>query len=134
MNSIIQCLSNTRPLLEFCISKQYNEEINKESKMKGSLISGMFFLNWLVRSHINVLLLGNHFISTWLPQLIVKYTLMEICTAYSDVISPMWSRTGEVVSPSEFKYRMEKYAPRFAGYGCVFALSFPFAPSACDHC
>jgi hypothetical protein len=39
MNSIIQCLSNTRLLLDYCLAEDYKEEINKSiSKMKGSLM------------------------------------------------------------------------------------------------
>jgi len=39
MNSVLQCLSNSRPLLEFCISSSEHErEINHDtSRMKGDL-------------------------------------------------------------------------------------------------
>ncbi|XP_046744207.1 ubiquitin carboxyl-terminal hydrolase 4-like isoform X3 [Diprion similis] len=39
MNSVIQCLSNTRPLLEYLINEQYLADINTStSSMKGALI------------------------------------------------------------------------------------------------
>lgn len=39
MNSVIQCLSNTRPLLEYLLSEQYLNDINTTtSSMKGALI------------------------------------------------------------------------------------------------
>jgi len=44
MNSVLQCLSNSRPLLEFCISSsEYEREINRDtSRMKGDL----FLCKW----------------------------------------------------------------------------------------
>ncbi|THD21693.1 Ubiquitin specific protease 41 [Fasciola hepatica] len=39
MNSIIQCLSNTAPLLEYCLDERYREEINKSSSMRGTLFA-----------------------------------------------------------------------------------------------
>ncbi|XP_025100726.1 ubiquitin carboxyl-terminal hydrolase 2-like [Pomacea canaliculata] len=39
MNSVLQCLSNTRPLLEWCLNDEYQVEINTTtSSMKGSLV------------------------------------------------------------------------------------------------
>lgn len=39
MNSVIQCLSNTRPLLEYLLKQTYLAEINTtNSSMKGALI------------------------------------------------------------------------------------------------
>lgn len=39
MNSVIQCLSNTRPLLEYLLNEQYLADINTStSSMKGALI------------------------------------------------------------------------------------------------
>lgn len=40
MNSILQCLSHTKPLLEYCLTGEYRAEINKSNScMKGALIS-----------------------------------------------------------------------------------------------
>ncbi|TGZ68832.1 hypothetical protein CRM22_004061 [Opisthorchis felineus] len=39
MNSIIQCLSNTHPLLEYCISERYANDLNKSSTMRGNLFT-----------------------------------------------------------------------------------------------
>ena len=39
MNSVIQCLSNTRPLLEYLLNEQHLQDINTTtSSMKGALI------------------------------------------------------------------------------------------------
>ncbi|CAH8446503.1 unnamed protein product [Dicrocoelium dendriticum] len=39
MNSIIQCLSNTQPLLDYCLSNRYNMDLNKASTMHGTLFA-----------------------------------------------------------------------------------------------
>ncbi|CAL8104877.1 unnamed protein product [Calicophoron daubneyi] len=39
MNSILQCLSNTTPLLEYCLSGRYTSELNKSSSMHGNLFA-----------------------------------------------------------------------------------------------
>ena len=39
MNSVLQCLSNTRPLLEYVLNEKYTADINTiSSSMKGALI------------------------------------------------------------------------------------------------
>ena len=41
MNSVLQCLSNTRPVLEYVISDNYAGHINtSSSSMSGALIKG----------------------------------------------------------------------------------------------
>ena len=43
MNSVIQCLSNTKPLLEYCLKDDYVLDKNKTtSKLKGALIVGKY--------------------------------------------------------------------------------------------
>lgn len=45
MNSVLQCLSNTRPLLEYVSEDKYASEINTTlSCMKGALIKGLIQL------------------------------------------------------------------------------------------
>lgn len=40
MNSVLQCLSNTRPLLDFLLKDEYKRDINTTtSSMKGALIN-----------------------------------------------------------------------------------------------
>ncbi len=44
MNSILQCLSNTRLLLDYCLNEDYKEDINKTtSNMKGALVNGKWW-------------------------------------------------------------------------------------------
>ena len=38
MNSMIQCVSNTRPLLEYLCQHEWERETNPSSRMRGSLI------------------------------------------------------------------------------------------------
>ena len=43
MNSILQCLSNTKPLLDYCLKEDYILDKNKTtSNLKGALIIGKF--------------------------------------------------------------------------------------------
>ncbi|KAF5398476.1 Ubiquitin carboxyl-terminal hydrolase 2 [Paragonimus heterotremus] len=39
MNSIIQCLSNTHSLLDYCLSGRYMSDLNKSSTMRGNLFA-----------------------------------------------------------------------------------------------
>ena len=47
MNSILQCLSHTRPLREQLLRGSHTKKINSSSGMKGKLIQGMLMSNWL---------------------------------------------------------------------------------------
>lgn len=40
MNSILQCLSNTKSLRNYCLDKKYLDEKNPKSPLKGKLIAG----------------------------------------------------------------------------------------------
>lgn len=42
MNSVLQCLSNTKPLLEFCLKGNLDEYLNRSSTsvLKGALMRG----------------------------------------------------------------------------------------------
>lgn len=43
MNSVLQCLSNTKPLLEYCLKEDYLLDKNTTtSSLKGQLITGMY--------------------------------------------------------------------------------------------
>lgn len=45
MNCVIQCLSNTPPLLEYLMDNRYMNDLNTiNSSMKGNLIRGNVFL------------------------------------------------------------------------------------------
>lgn len=57
MNSVIQCLSNTKPLLEYVRKDGYIEDINTTvSSMKGALIKGTCFFYALVSFNTNKLI------------------------------------------------------------------------------
>ena len=45
MNCVLQCLSNTRPLLELSLNSDLLKEINTDtSRLKGSLATGMLMM------------------------------------------------------------------------------------------
>ncbi|XP_005988165.1 ubiquitin carboxyl-terminal hydrolase 2a isoform X2 [Latimeria chalumnae] len=83
MNSILQCLSNSRDLRDYCLQNSYKRDLNS--------------------SRTNT-------------------ALME---EFAKLIQTIWtSSSNEVVSPSEFKTQIQKYAPRFVGYNQQDAQEF----------
>ncbi|XP_062499390.1 ubiquitin carboxyl-terminal hydrolase 2-like [Corticium candelabrum] len=76
MNSVLQCLSHTKPLSCF-FNKDITMKISEKSSMKGRLVK-----------------------------------------AFADLMSEMWTSPSQdsVVSPSLFKLRIQRFAPRFVGY------------------
>ncbi|KAB0352034.1 hypothetical protein FD754_016891 [Muntiacus muntjak] len=84
MNSILQCLSNTRELRDYCLQRLYLRELSHSS-----------------RAHT---------------------ALME---EFAKLIQTIWtSSPNDVVSPSEFKTQIQRYAPRFVGYNQQDAQEF----------
>ena len=51
MNSVLQCLSNTKPLLEFCFKDNLDEYLNRSSTsvLKGALMRGKESIDTNVR-------------------------------------------------------------------------------------
>lgn len=41
MNSILQCLSNTKELRDYCLQNQYLRDLNNNSRMRTALMSGI---------------------------------------------------------------------------------------------
>ncbi|XP_029770724.1 ubiquitin carboxyl-terminal hydrolase 2 isoform X3 [Suricata suricatta] len=84
MNSILQCLSNTRELRDYCLQRLYVRDLSHSS-------SG-------------------------------HTALME---EFAKLIQTIWtSPPNDVVSPSEFKTQIQRYAPRFVGYNQQDAQEF----------
>eukprot|EP01114_Cavostelium_apophysatum_P023239 TRINITY_DN8699_c0_g1_i3.p1 TRINITY_DN8699_c0_g1~~TRINITY_DN8699_c0_g1_i3.p1 ORF type:complete len:802 (-),score=231.36 TRINITY_DN8699_c0_g1_i3:76-2481(-) len=77
MNSSLQCLSNTPPLVEYFISDRYKTEINADNPlgMKG-----------------------------------------EIAEEYGNLVKELWAGTHSAVAPRDLKWKIERFAPQFAGY------------------
>jgi len=50
MNSVLQCLSHTRPLFNYCVDGEYKLDINPASSMGGALISGIYMTLTLYHS------------------------------------------------------------------------------------
>lgn len=84
MNSILQCLSNTRELRDYCLQRLYMRDLSHTSS--------------------------------------VHIALME---EFAKLIQTIWtSSPNDVVSPSEFKTQIQRYAPRFVGYNQQDAQEF----------
>lgn len=84
MNAILQCLSNTRELRDYCLQRLYLRDLGHSS-------SG-------------------------------HTALME---EFAKLIQAIWtSAPSDVVSPSEFKTQIQRYAPRFMGYNQQDAQEF----------
>ncbi|XP_012628978.1 ubiquitin carboxyl-terminal hydrolase 2 isoform X1 [Microcebus murinus] len=84
MNSILQCLSNTRELRDYCLQRLYMRDLSHSSN--------------------------------------AHTALME---EFAKLIQTIWtSSPNDVVSPSEFKTQIQRYAPRFVGYNQQDAQEF----------
>uniref|UniRef100_A0A452HB34 Ubiquitin carboxyl-terminal hydrolase n=1 Tax=Gopherus agassizii TaxID=38772 RepID=A0A452HB34_9SAUR len=84
MNSILQCLSNTKELRDYCLQNQYMQDLNSNSRMHTALMA-----------------------------------------EFAKLIQLLWtSSPNEVVSPSEFKTQIQRYAPGFVGYNQQDAQEF----------
>ncbi|XP_076831992.1 ubiquitin carboxyl-terminal hydrolase 2a isoform X2 [Brachyhypopomus gauderio] len=84
MNSILQCLSNTQSLRDYCLHNSHRRDLNNNNR--------------------------------------TNTALME---EFAKLIQTMWSSSGsEVVSPSEFKTQIQRFAPRFVGYNQQDAQEF----------
>ncbi|XP_057347133.1 ubiquitin carboxyl-terminal hydrolase 2 isoform X2 [Manis pentadactyla] len=84
MNAILQCLSNTRELRDYCLQRLYTRDLSRSSK--------------------------------------AHTALME---EFAKLLQTIWtSSPNDVVSPSEFKTQIQRYAPRFVGYNQQDAQEF----------
>ncbi|XP_004585221.2 ubiquitin carboxyl-terminal hydrolase 2 isoform X2 [Ochotona princeps] len=84
MNSILQCLSNTRELRDYCLQRLYLRDLSHSSNAHGALME-----------------------------------------EFAKLIQAIWtSSPNDVVSPSEFKTQIQRYAPRFVGYNQQDAQEF----------
>uniref|UniRef100_A0A094ZVQ9 Ubiquitin carboxyl-terminal hydrolase n=1 Tax=Schistosoma haematobium TaxID=6185 RepID=A0A094ZVQ9_SCHHA len=92
MNSILQCLSNTAPLTEYCLEDRFLKDINKSSSMNGMLfhLTDILFLRF--PHHYQI--------------------------AYADLMKEIWDPdlANSSTSPSRFKSQIQRFAPRFMGY------------------
>uniref|UniRef100_A0A8C3X3H2 Ubiquitin carboxyl-terminal hydrolase n=1 Tax=Catagonus wagneri TaxID=51154 RepID=A0A8C3X3H2_9CETA len=84
MNSVLQCLSNTRELRDYCLQRLYLRDLSHSGS--------------------------------------AHTALME---EFAKLIQTIWtSSPNDVVSPSEFKTQIQRYAPRFVGYNQQDAQEF----------
>ena len=40
----------------------------------------------------------------------------ELVEEFADLLKELWSGSNSVIAPRDFKYKLEKFAPQFAGY------------------
>lgn len=118
MNSVLQCLSNTKPLLEYLLHEEYMTDINFTiSAMKGSLIKGIqgFFFYFKVPKYKQTMRLSNNLVYFFLYYL-----------AFSNVIQELWAPNAEdkIINTTNFKSQIQKFAPRFMGYAQQDAQEF----------
>lgn len=98
MNSVIQCLSHTRLLREYCLqtSNAY-ADINNSSRLKGALMKGA--------SSRKICLVSSRVLQ------VHKFL------AYCELLLDLWSPSKcSYVNPEKFKMQIQKFAPRFTGY------------------
>ena len=100
MNSVLQCLSNTKPLLLFCFKDNLDDYLNRSSTsvMKGVLMRGRA--------------------KQFSPS---ERSLVFVDLEYANLSRKMWTSSDghSVVSPSAFKSTIGRFAPRFLGYAYV---------------
>ena len=92
MNSVIQCLSNTKPLLEYLNNNGYSADISTSSNMRGALMRGTHFEQ---RDSYQCLD----------RELYAVFTF----TAFASVIQELWNDTKSVVDTSAFKDQIQRF-------------------------
>lgn len=105
MNSILQCLSNTHSLRDYCLHNSHRRDLNNNNRTNTALMEGK------CADRISVCFSseGTHPDHGNPPSLPI--------TEFAKLIQTMWtSTTSDAVSPSEFKTQIQRYAPRFVGY------------------
>ena len=101
MNSVLQCLSNTKPLLLFCLQDDLEKYLNKSSTscMKGVLMQGQ----------------------NTTREIGLDLSASVIIAEYAALLRKMWlsQESRAIVSPLSFKNTIGNFAPRFTGYSYV---------------
>jgi ubiquitin carboxyl-terminal hydrolase 4/11/15 len=98
MNSAIQCLSHTPPLIDYFLSGRYKSEINYTNPL-GMKVRSAFLLNCIqVVVHLMLSLQG------------------MIAVEYGSLLQKLWSGEDRVIVPRDMKYVIAKFAPQFSGY------------------
>lgn len=132
MNSILQCLSNTRELRDYCLQRLYLRDLSHSSRAHTALMEGEglaldtfprycrsrglhaslpFLFLWL----LSVGTLQNRENGSAILHTPLYPFLLPI--EFAKLIQTIWtSSPNDVVSPSEFKTQIQRYAPRFVGY------------------
>eukprot|EP00069_Balaena_mysticetus_P022019 bmy_03235T0 len=99
------CLSNTRELRDYCLQRLYMRDLGHSSSAHTALMEEFRRENGSAVLHAPL------------------YPLLPI--EFAKLIQTIWtSSPNDVVSPSEFKTQIQRYAPRFVGYNQQDAQEF----------
>lgn len=110
MNSILQCLSNTQSLRDYCLHNSHRRDLNNNSRTNTALMEGECTRHDTVPAGVTA-------VSAFFLLKPYLKPLFVMNTEFAKLIQTMWtSSSSEAVSPSEFKTQIQRYAPRFVGY------------------
>lgn len=108
MNSILQCLSNTHSLRDYCLHNAHRRDLNNNSRANTALMEGEGRSAESMGGGGPLLLTpASDFLNPAFCRLL----------EFAKLLQTVWtSSSSEAVSPSEFKTQIQRYAPRFVGY------------------
>lgn len=112
MNSAIQCLVHTPPLVEYFL-QDYSEEINSENPL-GMHVGGFFFpLNLFLIIRLTILLFLKLKLTLWVYSMLLQG---ELALAFGELLRKLWSSGQTTIAPRAFKGKLARFAPQFSGY------------------
>lgn len=115
MNSALQCLVHTPPLVEYFL-QDYSEEINAENPL-GMHVGGfsclsLHFLKYILVIAWFILLLWKLKLILWVHTMILQG---ELAIAFGELLRKLWSGQ-TTIAPRVFKGKLARFAPQFSGY------------------
>lgn len=109
LNAVLQCLSSTRPLRDFCLRRDFRQEVPGGGRAQ-ELTEGGVTIPLLPNSTRNLRLPLS-------PPTNTHSLSMPFPPAFADVIGALWHPDScEAVNPTRFRAVFQKYVPSFSGY------------------
>ncbi|MEJ1270351.1 ubiquitin specific peptidase 21 [Cricetulus griseus] len=113
LNAVLQCLSSTRPLRDFCLRRDFRQEVPGGGRAQELTEVPPFLEAFYPRNLLLPALLDINPCVTVTP------------TAFADVIGALWHPDScEAVNPTRFRAVFQKYVPSFSGYSQQDAQEF----------
>jgi ubiquitin carboxyl-terminal hydrolase 4/11/15 len=122
MNSALQCLCHTPPLVEYFLNNLYRNDINRNNPlgMKGEIAEEFanlikeVRLTKFIKSDKSLFVLFCSFVKNFVSRSLINWVNVRVyvCIVYAQ----MWSGETRIVEPRTFKSTIERFAPQFAGY------------------